>query len=32
MEEWEPLASKRVKGVGDEDAGIGRIVCSLLRS
>jgi hypothetical protein len=32
MEEGETLASKRVKGVGDEDTGIRRMVCSLLRS
>jgi hypothetical protein len=32
MEEGETLASKRVKGVGDEDTGNRRMVCSLLRS
>jgi hypothetical protein len=32
MEEGEALASKRVKGVGDEDTSIRRMVCSLLRS
>jgi hypothetical protein len=32
MDEGEPLASKRVKRVGDEDTGIRRTVCSLLRS
>jgi hypothetical protein len=32
MEEGETPASKRVKGVGDEDTGIRRMVCSLLRS
>jgi hypothetical protein len=32
MEEGEGLASERMKGVGDEDTGIRRRVCSLLPS
>lgn len=32
MEEGETLALKRMKGVGDEDTGIRRMVGSLLRS
>jgi hypothetical protein len=32
MEEGQALASKGVKGMGDEDAGIRRMVCSALRS
>jgi hypothetical protein len=32
MEEGQTLASKRLKGMGDEDAGIRGMVCSVLRS